>query len=77
MFEAADYIAFVLAGLVGLGIGRVQRRRKATGDVCETCGHGYGFHKDGGSCKKTKWDNTCKCGQYIGPPPVWLGGSSS
>jgi len=80
VFEFADYIAFVLAALGGVAVGRRMRPRPPTPlkPIC-TCGHGYGTHEHGRACGALVEDyyrdvmDPCPCTRYDGPDPAIFG----
>lgn len=82
MFELLDYVAFVVAGLGGLAIGRSMRPRppKPLRPVC-SCEHGFGHHENGLRChgqeenfrNGTTYVDDCRCRRYDGPDPAIFG----
>lgn len=82
MFELLDYVAFVVAGLAGVGIGRRMRPRPdpPLRPIC-SCRHGFGHHENGLQCYGTEenrrngttYVDNCQCRRYDGPDPSIFG----
>jgi hypothetical protein len=82
MFELLDYVAFVVAGLAGVGVGRRMRPRPPAPlrPIC-TCKHGFGHHEKGKRCHGTEENyrngttylDPCGCQCYDGPDPSIFG----
>ena len=82
MFELADYAAFVVALLAGVGVGRRMGPRppEPLKPVC-SCGHGFGHHESGARCHGNRESyrngrdqvDPCQCRRYDGPDPAIFG----